>query len=1605
MATDNRTLLEMLQGGAGQGQQQQQQQQQISPAQAPAQGQFPHGLPHQHSSPIGEMSMPPPPPMSHPFFPGMGSTPPPSMGMMPGLGFNPQQQSQQPHLLQPRMDQQQQMLLQLMQGGSGQQQRGPPMGPYPSGLPPPQSRPPPQGNALASLLQSLNQPVSSTASPIISSTGGTFGGASSQPPLPTPPLPTQGSQHQSLPRTPPAQADLQASTESLKLALFGGPKPEPTAQQKTEDLKMALFGGPRPDLAHPQPSTKKEEVNLLAILQKSSNTSSPTPIYPEPTTDSPMEPKAMELKKESSHKASSSSKDSTPQSTSKAKFTYVNPFNSFTSSAAAINANANMSSTMAAATATTSQTVVPSVAATPGSPPVQSRTTTPVSGPQDTLQSGAGSTVSKRPSSANPVPRREAPTHAESEGAGRSTHERDQKRYQVDQFLPPHSAWNHRVQKLAKGSSSVPDGVYLTHPKTAANIYDIGLDNLDAIFSEDLETIPITLIPTDVEYNTGKMVAVSKGYISYAAKGGKIRVLQQAHGHRTLLRGHTDQVIDMGFSSPITNDPSVSQLLVSVGKDSKVIIWNLSGSDIDSTDIAHSQYMELVGVAQADQPRYSRAVWSPSQPSTLALVNNDDNSVLIVDIQSLMSSQASTVLDEAQFLEHAITISAHDQTINDISFSPDGSVIVTASEDGTVKYWAINATSATFLHEFVPHGGLGVTNAMLIDEIEKTAARCLVTACRRGTELGLWDVTGSALLDLFIFKEPPSSARRSSLGKAVSRLQDMRMFNFMGFDFETSSLVLANSARLSLFGLKISVSSSSGTARSGGGPPPLGSSSQAQYIKSRLLASDGASCGAKFEFMIEYPMPQQVISFVVIPDSSPEYNGFSVYCIQTKAVQQYIIKGLEPHDKHKCHTFTTSPPASKATEPKGKQGSKQVTASVSSTSTLISAGGVGVGGPKLAGSSATKGPEAGETTPAMEEQAIEQTVGTQSSVAEIVATEKEPEKALKLHGPVINGAIAKLKEKKRNAAAAAAAAAATVPGSVTVLGTEGHGGAVEGSDKKESPKMTTSARMGRKGSQDMSVQEASSASAKKDKTGSSESSKRGGGGASSGRQQAARQQEQTSASSSAQSSTTGSTTGLQTQTSSALFSNDQATVSISDLQSMMQSMEEGISARIEKRLSAELEQQYHKVEENQLMRQEAILKMVSQALSTNTEQVLVQTVNKEMQQSVIPALNKIVGSAVERQLSRTLSDIVAKTLPTSIESAVNEQVERVLGSSAFMSKLTNQVATTIKPSIEESFKDSFSKVLIPSYQKATHAMFQQMHSAFLGGIEELTKISGRDMESTGELVMGLKRVVTTVDAIQGQLAQVPRMQLHGQSHPPMDMGVTGMQHPFGTNPVQDHRRSVTNGLQRALQGDEPVNYGTVAGAGSQGSRRTSQPMGSPSESRQHQQQSALNQLIAYGDYEKAFTQALSTNDGNVVFQLCSKVSPRAVFQATEANPSGTLSQPVLLALTHHLASEEASSQTDASAGGAGAVNSSQNNLGIKLTWLQEIFLRLNPRDPLLVDHMSRILPMVQARLEGAFEEVTRNGEPTPHTNALQLLLRYISSMRQQLQQPPQPLQQ
>lgn len=168
--------------------------------------------------------------------------------------------------------------------------------------------------------------------------------------------------------------------------------------------------------------------NLLAMLQKSSNSSSPamSSSFHEPAQEQTEPTTVDSFRAKDATKSPASKESPAPPSTS--RFTYVNPFHSFTSASHS------------------------PVQPTPSSPPV-SRT---LPAPAPSVPAPAQETVSSAPSSKRssvvaPIQRRETPTHTESAPA--RTHERDEKRYQVDQLLPPHSAWNHRVQKLAKGSS------------------------------------------------------------------------------------------------------------------------------------------------------------------------------------------------------------------------------------------------------------------------------------------------------------------------------------------------------------------------------------------------------------------------------------------------------------------------------------------------------------------------------------------------------------------------------------------------------------------------------------------------------------------------------------------------------------------------------------------------------------------------------------------------------------------------------------------------------------------------------------------------------------------------------------------------------------------------------------------------------------------------------------------------------------------------------------------------------------------------------------------------------------------------------------------------
>ncbi|KAK3807059.1 MAG: hypothetical protein J3Q66DRAFT_406726 [Benniella sp.] len=159
----------------------------------------------------------------------------------------------------------------------------------------------------------------------------------------------------------------------------------------------------------------------------------------------------------------------------------------------------------------------------------------------------------------------------------------------------------------------------------------------------------------------------------------------------------------------------------------------------------------------------------------------------------------------------------------------------------------------------------------------------------------------------------------------------------------------------------------------------------------------------------------------------------------------------------------------------------------------------------------------------------------------------------------------------------------------------------------------------------------------------------------------------------------------------------------------------------------------------------------------------VKTPHQETRKVVVPSLIKVIGAAVECPLSWSIHDGIAKALPSAIENAISENVERVLSDPAF---------------------------------KVSQAMFQQLH--FQSGIDDLALANSKDHSAIAALTATVRKIASPVDAIHN--TQV----VQALSDPALG----------GHARLDQHRRSVTSGLQRTLQGEDP------AGTSSAGSRRS-----------------------------------------------------------------------------------------------------------------------------------------------------------------------------------------
>ncbi|CAG8688150.1 17020_t:CDS:2, partial [Racocetra persica] len=719
----------------------------------------------------------------------------------------------------------------------------------------------------------------------------------------------------------------------------------------------------------------------------------------------------------------------------------------------------------------------------------------------------------------------------------------------------------------------------------------------------------------------------------------------------------------------------------------------------------------------------------------------------------------------------------------------------------------------------------------------------------------------------------------------------------------------------------------------------------------------------QFDYMVEYPVNQLIGSFVIIPDTTSS-DGFSLYCIQSKAVQQYCISGdlLLPPNIDACPEYVSAERVIDRQRQEDEDDVKKEQGAVCSESFDFSSNAEGINVEESIAEKDTNketlvvensyfagdGPEVVSVTSEIDESTstgkqniIEGNISDLQDESEAKNAENQKTTNIKL-STAVNGAIAKLKEKKKTIAATSTASA--------VQNTDISSDSEKTSRRKESRRGLEKEKDNENVIQSSEVTNKSAG--KKSAEGVSKNGKSNTGGEKNRKATEILQDGVSIKVSSGKSysiakQTSGDVSGPEVLSTIGQSSTTASVAGISPAQMQtilkeIKKMEDNVTNKIGKMFSKELEKQFQKIEDERIAhqaaetsRQEAILKIVSQTLSTNTAKLLESTIRNEIQTSVLPTLNKMVTNAVDKHAHKGMVDAVNKNIPTAIEKSVADNVQRVLAKTTVIESIAKGVSKAIRPVIEETFRENFTTVLIPSYQKATNAMFEQITATFEAGLQDIAHKSAQvssysnignvgDQNALARLQASLEHLNLSVQQLQ---------QLHLQANPQSNL-TRHVEQPVArtSDELQHHlARSLSGELKRILI---PHNCATTQPPSAAGLEDTNN--------------SAIDRALEAQNYEDAFV--------------------ATVFPPTRP----LLSQPVILSLIHHL-SLELNKYTE-----------------LKFAWMEEAVIKLNPKDLIIREHCERLLPMVKQRLEQYYYQVAAQDPQSPNLKNITLLVHVVN---------------
>lgn len=281
-------------------------------------------------------------------------------------------------------------------------------------------------------------------------------------------------------------------------------------------------------------------------------------------------------------------------------------------------------------------------------------------------------------------------------------------------------------------------------------------------------------------------------------------------------------------------------------------------------------------------------------------------------------------------------------------------------------------------------------------------------------------------------------------------------------------------------------------------------------------------------------------------------------------------------------------------------------------------------------------------------------------------------------------------------------------------------------------------------------------------------------------------------------------------------------------------------------------------------------------------------ITAEIQKAVRYEVQSGLVPTLNKTVSQTLDQTVTKTMKSSVTKSVKEATK------INADELATEIAAKLKDPLVESFYKSMRELMIPAFESGTRQMFEQISSSIEKGLEIRQKEKDDHTKALEAMSKRMDAMARTMEVL--------------------------------------------------IQGVAKVTVGASASVSSNA------PTSPPAVDKIELLKGKINDLILAGDYEKAFTTALSASNPDIAVWTCENSDLSTVLESETPK----LSQPIMLCLMQQL--------------GADFPPQKDDDLRVKLSWLQSISLSLDPQNESIRKHVVAVCQQLITNLQKKMAE-------------------------------------